>query len=122
MSASLRSDDILQLDVQAGSYNTLSLVKEAIEALGKVGGGKRYPLLIIAEKDATLDTASMEYMAKENADPYSIAEAYLISSISQKLLGNFYLKFNKPFKPTRIFTSRDEALAWLITFKTAAKP
>jgi hypothetical protein len=116
--ASLRSDGILQLDVLPGSHNTVAHVKEAIEALGKTSGGKCYPLLIIAGKDASIDTEAMTFMAKENADPYSIAVAYLISSISQKLLGNFYLKFNKPSKTTRIFTSKEQALEWLAAFKT----
>jgi hypothetical protein len=117
MSASLRSDGLMQLDVNPGVQATLSQIKEAIEAIGKAGGGKSYPLLVLAGKDASVDTESMEFMSKENADPYSIAEAYLVSSISQKLLGNFYLSFNKPFKPTRIFTSLPEAVKWLHMFK-----
>lgn len=118
MIVSLRSDGIIQIQVQAGSYSTVPMIKEAHEAVAKVSEGKRLPLLIIAEKDSTLDTDAMAYMAKDDANPYSNAEAILIYSISQKLLGNFYLRFNKPKKPTKIFTKMEEALSWLEHFKS----
>jgi hypothetical protein len=120
MSASLRSDGILQLLVQPGTNTTVASIKEAVVAIGQVSKGQRYPLLIIAGKDATLDTEAMAYMAKADTDPYSSAEAYFISSISQKLLGNFYLSFNKPDKPTRIFTDERAAVDWLYGYKNKA--
>jgi hypothetical protein len=117
MRASRRSDGLLQLTIRPGTYATLAMVKEAIEALGKAGGGECCPLLIVAGKDTTVTTEAMEYMSKQESDPYSKAEAYLISSISQKLLGNFYLSFNKPKKPTRIFTKQSDAEEWLYSFR-----
>ncbi|HXC05914.1 MAG TPA: hypothetical protein VNZ86_14225 [Bacteroidia bacterium] len=117
MSAAMRSDGLLQITVQPGTNTTVADIKEVVIAVGKVSKGLRYPLLIIAGKDATLDTEAMTYMAKGDTDPYSVAEAYLISSISQKLLGNFYLSFNKPVKPTRIFTDKAEAEKWLSGYK-----
>jgi hypothetical protein len=117
MSASMRSDGLLQLTVQPGTNTTVADIKEAVIAIGKVSKGQKYPLLIIAGKDATLGTEAMAYMAKADTDPYSTAEAYLISSISQKLLGNFYLSFNKPAKPTKIFTDKASAETWLMGFQ-----
>jgi hypothetical protein len=116
MSATLRDDGLIQLTVQPNTNTTVADIKEAVEAIAKVGKGQRYPLLIIAGKDATLGTDAMTFMARPDTDPYSIAEAYLISSISQKLLGNFYLSFNKPDKPTRIFTDKADAENWLKGF------
>ncbi|MFI5148326.1 MAG: hypothetical protein ACHQRM_01225 [Bacteroidia bacterium] len=116
MCASLRNDGLIQLTVQPNTNTTVADIKEAVEAIGKVGKGQRFPLLIIAGKDATLGTEAMTFMARPDTDPYSMAEAYLISSISQKLLGNFYLSFNKPDKPTRIFTDKADAENWLKSF------
>ena len=117
MEASLRSDGVIQFVVPANTYVKLPGVVEAIEAIRECGSGKRYPLLIIAGKDATMDTAAMSYMAKKTAETSTIALACHIESISQKLLGNFYLKFNKPVKPTRIFTKMEDALEWLYPYR-----
>jgi len=48
---------------------------------------------------------------KENL--YTKATAFLISSTSMMLLGNFYLNFHHPTRPTKIFTSEEKAVAWL---------
>jgi hypothetical protein len=118
MSASLRSDGLLLLEVDEDTNTTEVIVKEAIEAIGKTAKGKCYPLLVISGKNTTIETAAMEYISKEGINPHSTAVAFLISSISQKLLGNFYLSFNRPKKPTRMFTSVDDAVAWLHGFKS----
>ncbi len=117
MCISLRSDGLMQVVVEPGACSTVQNIKEATEAIGKVGEGKRYPLLIIAGKDSTMDTEAMAFLAKKDSTPYTLAVAGLIVSISQKLLGNFYLNFNKPQKPTKIFTKKEEAVIWLEQFR-----
>jgi hypothetical protein len=37
------------------------------------------------------------------------------------VLGNFYLGLNKPLVPTRLFTSEEEAQAWLRSFLPEAR-
>jgi hypothetical protein len=117
MRVSLRSDGIMQVEVEPGAYSTVENIKLATQAIGKVGEGKRYPLLIVAGRDSTMDTEAMAFLAKEESTPYTIAVAGLIVSVSQKLLGNFYLRFNKPKKPTKIFTQLDEAVHWLEQYR-----
>ena len=46
----------------------------------------------------------------------SAAVALLIGSPMSRVIGNFYLGFNRPQTPTRLFTDTDEAEAWLRTF------
>lgn len=38
-------------------------------------------------------------------------------SIPLRLLGNFFIKFEKPAYPTKLFKSKEKALAWLDTFR-----
>jgi hypothetical protein len=52
---------------------------------------------------------------KENKDSRS-ADAFVIYSLPQKLVGNFYLKVNKPPVPTRFFKTPEEAIRWLRKF------
>jgi hypothetical protein len=118
MQISLRNDGLVQITVDPGTHVNLPNVKAQIQAIGQLNDGKRYPVLVIAGSDTTMQTDVMNYVAKENSNPFAIAEAYLISSISHKLLANFYLNFNKPARPTRVFTKEQDALKWLYPFRS----
>ena len=47
--------------------------------------------------------------------PVLVTRAHLRSPLT-RAIGNFFLGLNKPLMPTRLFTSEEEALAWLKTF------
>ena len=46
---------------------------------------------------------------------YTIADAIIVSNLAQKILINFYLKFNKPPKPSQAFNSEEQAINWLLS-------
>lgn len=75
--------------------------------------GKRIPILISGGKYSTTNVEVMKFLAKNENMPYSKVSAYITNSISQKLLGNFYLKINKPERPTRFFNNKEDAITWL---------
>lgn len=56
-----------------------------------------------------------EYLANEGSEGI-IAGALLIDSILTRTLGNIFLMINKPKMPSKLFTSEDEAIAWLKGF------
>lgn len=75
--------------------------------------GQRIPILISGGKYSTTNVEVMSFLAKNENIPYSKVSAYVTNSISQKLLGNFYIKINKPERPTRFFNAKEDALIWL---------
>lgn len=111
----LRDDDVIQMDCD-NHYYTLSDLKEINEALTTLAGGKRKLLLVIANEFSDIDKDSREYMATDESTQHSIAEAYVIKSLSQKIIANFYLRINKPKVPTMIFTNLSSAEKWLKSF------
>jgi len=48
--------------------------------------------------------------------------ALLIASPLSRVLGNFYLRINRPETPTRLFSSEEEAGAWLRQVAAGASP
>ncbi|MFN8668758.1 MAG: hypothetical protein U0164_16375 [Gemmatimonadaceae bacterium] len=54
--------------------------------------------------------------AGPDATRVTLACALVIESPLSRVLGNFYLGFNRPQSPTRIFNSVEDAEAWLATF------
>lgn len=45
------------------------------------------------------------------------AMAIVVNNIAYAMIGNFYLKFNKPKRPYKVFKSREEGLKWLEQYK-----
>jgi hypothetical protein len=66
-----------------------------------------------------IDKAARDYLAKEGSD-LVIAVGILIESPVTRILTNFYLTISKPLTPTKLFTDRGEAIAYLESFKSAA--
>jgi hypothetical protein len=112
-SVSLRDDDIVQTTIHAEQELNVADVKEIIDLIGVVGGERMLPQLIVAGDLSGPDLNAMKYIASEGSSPYAIAEAYVIRSLSQKILARFYLNFNKPARPTRMFGKESEAVIWL---------
>jgi hypothetical protein len=88
-----------------------------VNALETIFEGKKFPLLIVTGEYTLPTPEARAYIATPESDPYASAEAYVVKSLSQKLVGNVYLSFNKPARPTRIFNSEEKALEWLQQFK-----
>jgi hypothetical protein len=74
------------------------------------------PVLFIANEFSLPSKESREYLAKKESLPYSLADAYVINSFPQKIAANFYLKVNKPARPTKMFNNKEDALIWLKTY------
>lgn len=75
--------------------------------------GSKLPMLISGGQYSTTNTEALKYMSFNENMPYSKCAAFIVSSISQKLLGNFYLKIYKPQRPTKFFKNKNEAISWL---------
>lgn len=91
-------------------------VKSIASACQKIGGGKAYPLLINVGKYTLPSVEARKFIAQAESNPYAKAEAYVISDLPQRIVGNFFLKFDKPARPTKIFTNEEEAMEWLKQF------
>lgn len=83
-----------------------------------VSGGKPYCIFIHADPFTSITTearkmiSSKEYLNETKA----VAKAIMVQSLPQRIICNFYLRFNKPHLPTRLFTDKESALEWLRKF------
>jgi hypothetical protein len=69
--------------------------------------------LITAEEVTQFDDSARVFSASEEGSKYSVAEAFVVKSLSQRLIANFYVKVNKPPIPSKVFNSEKEAIKWL---------
>lgn len=90
---------------------TIEDIKEIVAAQKKMGG-RRMPTLVSGTKYAITNAETLKYISENKNFPYSSGGAFVITSVSQRLMANFYLKLNKPQRPTRFFTDRNDAIKW----------
>ena len=89
---------------------------EFLELIKELGEGRAFCNIIIIKDFIQVDSETRKFNASEEANIYTVAEALIIKSSALKIVGNFYIRFNKPTRPTRMFTKEDEATAWLKTY------
>jgi hypothetical protein len=105
----LRADGIMYVSISPEKEESVELVKEMVNKMGEMVDYKQVPMLARHEEFALPGRANREY-------PYSKADAFIIKSIAMQFIAKFYLKINKPERPTRMFTCETEAIKWLSTF------
>lgn len=112
----LRPDGIVQINTKNVDELSLADFQEIVETIGIVGDGKKCPVLSVANGYINVDKNAREYSASEEGNRFTLADAFVLNSFALKLVGNFYLKIDKPISPTKIFTNTNYAVEWLKTF------
>ncbi len=112
----LTDDRIIHIHLKAHAEIELSDAILIVEAMGKLGGGKKFPVLIDAGEFTSVDKEVRIFSASAESNIYTLADAIAYYSLAQKLVADFYVKHNKPAVPTQVFSDKDKAIQWLKTF------
>jgi hypothetical protein len=110
----LRHDGVLQINTFANIEYTPKEVQVIIDAILVLVGDKKYHILIIPEEHSSITFDSLKLLAGSQAMSYSIAKAYVIKSLAQKIMANFYTTVFKPKQPVKFFNSQQDAEKWLL--------
>jgi len=106
-------DDILYIECYPNTVMTLEGAKESTRIGGELTNDKPRPLLCDLTNVVKMTQDCRKHFAgKEHAAIFSKCALIVTSPIS-RIIGNFFLGANKPLKPTRLFTDREEGLKWL---------
>ncbi|OFY87986.1 MAG: hypothetical protein A3F72_08435 [Bacteroidetes bacterium RIFCSPLOWO2_12_FULL_35_15] len=106
----LRSDNIIQIQTKDNFDCELQDAKNILDCIQKVSKGNKFPLLAIY---ANFNTFSKEVNTYIATHTLTKADALVGFSFAFILVGNFYLKINKPIRPTKLFNDVESALIWL---------
>jgi hypothetical protein len=90
-------------------------MEELLKHLYIFTGNKRLKRLVVCTKKSSLNMEARHYLQDENQvrKDTIIAEAVVVTSLAQKMMTNFYLKFMKDIFPSRFFTDTEKAKEWL---------
>jgi hypothetical protein len=110
--------DIIIARFRTGAEVTLDDSRANVALCLQRNAGRRRPLLVDLRGVKSQTAEARSYLAGREGVQVSQAVGLLIGSPVSRVLGNFYLGLNKPSVPTRLFTSEEEAQAWLRSFLT----
>lgn len=79
--------------------------------LDENGGGKFFNIYQFGSF-SDIEPEVREWAADNDGNHYTHSDAIVIESLSQKIITDFYLKFNRPKMPTKIFYSLEKAIEW----------
>lgn len=113
----LREDGIIEIDCSNNYEYSVNDVKENWAIIKELAKGKKILVFNNMPEFTTASKEAREFVAKGEHKDFIAAEAFVIQSLAQKILGNFYLKINNPVVPAKIFTNKEDAVQWLDTFK-----
>ena len=88
-------------------------IEEIHEANQKLCDGSKYCLLVIVGKYSSVTPEARELAASKELSKNRISLAFVTNSLAHKLVVNFFIKFNRPNTPTKLFSDENEANMWL---------
>lgn len=109
-------DGIVHARFRERAEVTLDDARENLAVTAELTRGHRVPVLVDLRPIRSQTAEARAYFAGPAATAVTRAVALVVASPVSRVLGNFFLGFNRPATPARLFTSVDEALAWLRTF------
>lgn len=112
----LRPDGIVHVQDLPGLLKTLDDAKESIEATARLAKGKALPVLVDMRAGLGATRETRAYYSSEENLAVTRALALLVGSRLTRTMANLFISVNRPPIPTRLFTSEDDAVAWLKTF------
>lgn len=110
-------DGILRIKVIEGAHIDLESIKEDGLVNMQLTNNKRSLALYDSRAFFTIEPDAREYLRSGIIDPTRIATAVLTDRLATKILVNFFIRFNKPQTPMKMFTSEKQALKWLKEFR-----
>lgn len=102
---------VFYVDVPRMKRITMELIEKGYKIINDNGGGLYYNVYHF-HSFADVDPEVRKWASDPNGSENTVSDAIVIGSVGQKILTDFYLKFDSPIKPTKIFFSLEKAITW----------
>ena len=70
-------------------------------------------LMVTAGNKATLSPEAREVVSSEDITHQILADAIVTEHYSHQMSSNFFVRYNQPYRPTKLFKTIEEAKNWL---------
>ena len=113
-----RKDGIVEIHCTDNFIYDIKHVQENHICLQKIANGGKVAVLSLTGKFTGITAELRDYLAFGYHHTFISAECFIIHSLAQRLIANFYIKVHSPKVPMRYFNLKDWALAekWIKEF------
>ena len=88
-------------------------VEADYEATKKLTEEKKYIVLVLTSQHTSITSDAQKKSMTKEKYANVVAQAIVVHSLAQRILGNFMIKFIKYPCPCVLFSSKEKALEWL---------
>lgn len=99
--------------VNLGQTEMEDLLKQAVELTSP----NKYFAIIDTTAPYDSSVEARNFYAESEYSKYRHADAFIVNSLPMRLLVNFFITFNKPKIPSRMFNNSESANEWIHTLK-----
>lgn len=110
-------DQIVHLNLKQDQVVEVAELKSIFETINNKSGGKKFRLLVTAGDNASLSPEAREYASSAESSDVIVADAVVVQNYSHEMTANFFIRFNKPCRPTKLFKRKAAAYEWLKSFE-----
>ncbi|MBL8679324.1 MAG: STAS/SEC14 domain-containing protein [Myxococcales bacterium] len=107
----LRDDGIIQQTVKPGQRQDLPDAEKNMAVFDALADGQKRRLLVDLRRSGPTGPGVREFYAKHTEK--LVAAAMIVEGSLSEMIGNFFIRLNRPKSPTRLFNDEAAALAWL---------
>lgn len=113
-SLELDKDGIVELHLYPGKTIQPDKIKEIFETIhSKMPEARR--LMVTAGAGATLNPEARDLVSSQDITNQVVADAIVTEHYAHQMSANFFVRYNQPHRPTRLFKTEEEAREWLLT-------
>ncbi len=113
-SVTMITETIFRLKMAEGIEMELEDVAQVRSTFMNYSKGKKFMVLFDANNFFSISPEARELIASEEYTRDRVATAFVTDQLSGRLLCNFFIKYNRPATPTKVFTDELSAYSWLI--------
>ena len=107
-------NDLIHYYIKPGQHLEIEDIMQITDFNDSKGITGKYLNLYEFGADSDADDEVRSWAAQDSGNHHTIADAFVIKSLAQKIIADFYLKFHRPMRPTKVFNSRRQAVKWLL--------
>ncbi len=112
----LGDDGIIRKVFLQNADETLQDALESEEVIKKLSGGKKRPILVDFTALHSMDVQARDYYISNRAGSLLAACGGVTRSMIGRVISNFFIGFNKPPTPVKLFKTEQESIEWLKQF------
>lgn len=113
---SLGEDGIIRKIFLENAQETLQDALDSEEITKALSGGKKRPMYVDFTALRSMDPEARAYYTGDRAGALISACGGVTKSRIGKVISNFFIGFNRPPSPVKLFNSEEDAIEWLKQF------